>query len=150
VRARKHVVARTPRIEVDHATHEAVVAAFLRATIEGDLPALMAVLDPGVTLTSDGGGHVPAARRPVHGPERVARMLVGLSSQLDPGRQPVPVTVNGAPGLAMLERGATDFVLSLSLQGDRILRVDIIRAPEKLAPLRDTFGSDGDSPNRAR
>ena len=137
-RARKHVAAGTPRLEVDRATHEAVVAAFKHAAIGGDLPTLMTMLDPDVKLTSDGGGKVRAARRPVHGANRVARMLVGLAKLLGTDHQPSPVMVNSAPGLAVLEGDECDFVISLTLEGDRISRVDIIRAPDKLALLRET------------
>ncbi|GAA3112503.1 RNA polymerase sigma-70 factor [Pseudonocardia yunnanensis] len=137
-RARKRVAAGTPRLEVDRGTHEAVVAAFRCASIGGDLPTLMTMLDPDVRLTSDGGGQVRAARRPVHGAGRVARMLVGMARFLRAERQPAAVMVNGAPGLAVLEGDECDFVISLTLDGDRISRVDIIRAPDKLAPLRDT------------
>jgi RNA polymerase sigma-70 factor, ECF subfamily len=138
-RARKHVAAGTPRREVDHATHEAVVDAFRRATAEGDLSALIAVLDPKVTLTSDGGGQARAARRPVHGADRVARMVIGLFHKLDAGHRSLPAMTNGAPGLAVLERDELDFVISLTLLRDRIRRVDIIRAPEKLTRIREQF-----------
>jgi RNA polymerase sigma-70 factor, ECF subfamily len=134
-RARKHVAAGTPRVTVDHATHEAVVAAFRRATIDGDLPSLMTVLDPDVTLTSDGGGKVRAALRPVHGADRVARLLVGLASQLDSDHHPMLVMVNGAPGFASLKGDAYDFVISLTVGDARITRVDMVRAPDKLATL---------------
>jgi RNA polymerase sigma-70 factor (ECF subfamily) len=136
-RARKRVAAGTRRLEVDRTTHEAVVAAFRRASIGGDLPTLMTMLDPDVRLTSDGGGQVRAARRPVHGAGRVARMLVGMARFLRAGREPAPVMVNGAPGLAILQGDDCDFVISLTLDGDRIARVDIVRAPDKLAPLRE-------------
>lgn len=66
-------------------------------------------------------------------------MLVGLSNQLGADHRPMPVMVNGAPGLAMLERDEYDFVLSLTLEHDRISRVNIIRAPEKLAVIRENF-----------
>ncbi|MGP4017563.1 RNA polymerase sigma factor SigJ [Saccharopolyspora sp. 5N708] len=138
-RARKHVVAGTPRVEVDPATHEAVVDAFRRATAEGDIATLMTVLNPAVTLTSDGGGQVRAARRPVHGADRVARMMVGLSKQMGSKHQPMPVLMNGAPGLAMLERDEYDLVISLTLNRKRIYRVDIIRTPDKLTLLHETF-----------
>ena len=138
-RARRHVAAGTPRIEVDHAAHAAVVESFHRATQEGDISALMTVLDPDVTLTGDGGGQIRAARRPVHGADPVARMVVGLSHQRHVEHRPVPVMVNGAPGLAILERDELDLVIALSLERDRICRVDIIRAPEKLARIREQF-----------
>lgn len=136
-RARRHVAAGTPRHEVDRATRDAVVEAFRCATAEGDIAALMAVLDPAVTLTSDGGGQIRAARRPVHGAERVARMVVGLSHQLHDEHRRVPVMVNGAPGLAILDRNELDLVISLTLERDRIFRVDVVRAPEKLARIRE-------------
>ncbi|GAA3049937.1 RNA polymerase sigma-70 factor [Pseudonocardia yunnanensis] len=138
-RARKHVAAGTPRLEVDHATHEAVVNAFRRASVGGDLPTLMTMLDPDVTLTSDGGGQVRSARRPVHGADRVARMMVGgIARLLKSDPPPSPVMVNGAPGLAALNGGTRDFVLSLTLEGNRISRVDLVRAPDKLALSRET------------
>ncbi|MFC0107356.1 RNA polymerase sigma factor SigJ [Kibdelosporangium aridum] len=135
-RARKHVAAGTPRIQVDHATHEAVVTAFKQAVTEGDLPTLMRLLDPEVTLTTDGGGQATAARRPVHGAERVARMLIGMHKKLDGAYEPTPVLVNGALGLAIAGTDRFDFVLSLTVDDDRVSRVDFIRAPEKLALLR--------------
>ncbi|MGP4017561.1 sigma factor [Saccharopolyspora sp. 5N708] len=146
-RARKRVAARTSRV-VDLATHRAVVDAFNRATIKGDLPALMTVLDPAVTLTSDGGAQVRAARRPVHGADRVARMLVSLASLVDYKHQPMPVMVNGAPGLAALECDEFYFVISLTFERSRISRVDIVRAPEKLALYRKS--SESRAPHSCR
>jgi RNA polymerase sigma-70 factor (ECF subfamily) len=138
-RARRHVAAGTPRIEVDHATREAVFEAFRRATEQGDIAALVKLLDPSVRLTTDGGGQIRAARRPVHGADRVARMVVGLAHQMHAGHRPIPVMVNGAPGLALLERGELDLVIALTLERDRICRIDIIRAPGKLAHIREQF-----------
>ena len=40
-----------------------------------------AILDPQVTLVSDGGGVVSAARHPIHGADRVARFLIGIAAQ---------------------------------------------------------------------
>jgi RNA polymerase sigma-70 factor, ECF subfamily len=145
VRARKHVSAGVPRVKVDQATHEAVVTAFRHATAAGDIPALTAVLDPNVTLTSDGGGQVRAARRPVCGADRVARMLTGLFNELGDAQRPAPVLVNGAPGLAVLNGGALDFVLSLTLDGGHIRRVDIVRAPDKLGMLPGPGGAQAES-----
>ncbi|WP_114560048.1 RNA polymerase sigma factor SigJ [Desertihabitans aurantiacus] len=58
--------------------HDAVTRAFARAAGNGDVDALVALLDPSVTLRSDGGGVVSAARRPVLGVDAVARFLVGV------------------------------------------------------------------------
>ena len=97
-RARAHVAAGAPRLDVDAADHRRTVEAFLAATAGGDLAGLLAVLDPDVVLTSDGGGIALAARRPVLGADRVARLLLGAAH-----RQPVvhrAVTINGQAGYA--------------------------------------------------
>src|SRR3954471_16114175 len=73
-RAREHVAARRPRIEVDRAEREQVVDRFLDAVQTGDLEGLLAVLAPDVVMVADGGGEVPAVRHPMAGRERVAKL----------------------------------------------------------------------------
>jgi DNA-directed RNA polymerase specialized sigma24 family protein len=42
--------------------------------------------------------------KPVHGPHRVARFLVGVGHQVAPEDRIIPITVNGGPGFALLGR----------------------------------------------
>jgi RNA polymerase sigma-70 factor, ECF subfamily len=132
-RARRHVADGAPRLTVDPAEHERTVAAFLAAVGGGDLAALVSVLDPSVTLTSDGGGVVSAARRPVHGADRVARFLLGLAAKARPGQSVARVSVNGAAGLVLLDGDEVIAVVSLATHQGRIWRVDLVRAPGKLS-----------------
>ncbi|HEY2695748.1 MAG TPA: hypothetical protein VGJ45_09785 [Pseudonocardiaceae bacterium] len=44
--------------------------------------------------------------KPVHGPHRVARFLVGVGHQVAPEDRIIPITVNGGPGFALLGRAA--------------------------------------------
>lgn len=134
-RARKHVAAGYTRVEVDPTLHHATVAAFTRATTAGDLAGLIAVLDPEVTLTSDGGGQVNAARRPVLGADRVARFLVGLARTASPGQRTEQLIVNGAPGLAILRDDELILVVSLTVQNALVQRVDLVLAPDKIAHI---------------
>ncbi len=50
-------------------------------SLAGDVAATMALLDPDVVLTSDGGPHRHAARRPVIGADRVTRLLVNITQR---------------------------------------------------------------------
>jgi RNA polymerase sigma-70 factor, ECF subfamily len=134
-RARKHITAGAPRIDVNTAEHRTAVAAFSRAAAGGDLAALVAVLDPDVTLTSDGGGAVSTARRPVHGADRVARFMIGVAGKVRSGQRVAPIIVNGAPGLALLQGEQITAVASLTVASSRITRVDLILAPGKLPHL---------------
>jgi len=130
-RARAHVTAGTPRVDVDAATHERVVGAFVLAAAGGDLAGLVSLLDPAVVLTSDGGGVVSAARRPVLGPDRVARFMVGIATKAGAATY-APVVVNGRLGLAALDGVERRAVLSFTVDGGLVTRVDIVLAPDKL------------------
>lgn len=134
-RARAHISARAPRVTVGTAEHAAAVTRFLEAAIGGDLAALVGALDPDVVLTSDGGGQVSAARRPVHGADRVARLLLGLIGRIPPGAEVQVISVNGAVGLGVLSGGQLTTVASLTTAGGRITRVDLVLAPGKLPAL---------------
>ncbi|GAA4702392.1 RNA polymerase sigma factor SigJ [Nocardioides conyzicola] len=131
-RARQHVVAGTPRVAVDATTHDRVVGAFLVAAAGGDLADLMRLLDPSVVLTSDGGGVVNAARRPVVGPDKVARFMAGIARK---DGEVELVEVNGRTGVAFRVAGHLHSVVSFTVDGDRITRVDIVLAPDKLASV---------------
>jgi RNA polymerase sigma-70 factor (ECF subfamily) len=133
-RARAHVTAGAPRLDVDAADHRRAVEAFLAAATGGDLDGLLAVLDPDVVLTSDGGGLVSAARRPVYGADKVARLLFGMSAR-GAGYVLRPVVVNGLAGFGVLgPDGAPYSVCSLTVRDGRVVRVDFVLSPEKLPP----------------
>jgi len=132
VRARAHVAAGAPRTDVAPAQHARTVDAFLAAATGGDLAGLLALLDPDVVLTSDGGGEVSAARRPVHGADRVARFVLGIVAKAEPDDEIRRVLVNGGPGLAVYRAGRLSSVGVLTVDGGRVRRVDLVAAPGKL------------------
>ena len=97
------------------------------------------MLDPGVVLTSDGGGQATAARRPIRGADRVARFLVATAATISAGQRVVPLTVNGGPGLAIAEPdGTASLIGALTVAEGLILRVDLLVAPAKLTRARFT------------
>src|ERR671918_2326403 len=75
-RARGHVAARRPRVSVSATEQQEALDRFLAAIRHGDLQGLLDVLAPDVVIVADGGGVVPAARRPVEGAERVANLVI--------------------------------------------------------------------------
>ena len=72
-RARDHVAARRPRMDVGPREQQEVVERFLAAVTGGELQALLDVLAPDVVLVADGGGVVQAVVNPVVGAKKVAR-----------------------------------------------------------------------------
>ena len=130
-RARKHLQVAAPRLSVDPNEHARVVRGFLEAAAGGDLGALVAVLDPDVVLTTDGGGQVTAARQPVHGSDRVARFVLGVTRKASQ-EQIRLVRVNGTPGIGIFQGDDLAGVVALTIGHGRIARIDFVRAPDKL------------------
>src|SRR5215475_10203800 len=136
-RAREHVQARRPRYATDRETQADVVARFRDACAGGDVAEMMRLLAPDVTVWSDGGGKVTAARRPVVGADNVARWLFGVLAK--PTVQGVGMeiaTVNGEPALLATADGEVVGSLSFELDGDRIVGLRMILNPDKLGGLR--------------
>lgn len=142
-RARKAVHERAPKRTAPADEQQAVLGAFLAAAREGDLQGLLRLLDPDVVLTSDGGGLVQAARRPVRGADKVARFLVGIMEKARPAEVVVELaTVNGEPGVLTWLRpsGEKDLalygVVRVELAPDgRAKQVLLFVNPEKLTRL---------------
>ncbi len=130
-RARRHVDEQRPRFPASADEQRRVVAAFGRAVAEGDLDGLLAVLDPDVVMTADGGGAVVAARVPLRGALRVARAWTAMVRKA-PGGRGALAEVNGAPGLVLEPPDGSRSVLSFTLDAGRITRIDVVRNPAKL------------------
>ena len=133
-RARSHVAARRPRMEVDGAEQRRVVHRFLAALQTGDLQGLMDTLAPDAVLIADGGGVAAAVRQPVLGAKKIANLLGGFARQA-PAAVVESVLLNGAPGARVLLDGAVDTVIGFAFEGGRISRVFAVRNPDKLGRL---------------
>ena len=133
-RAREHVAARRPRVQVDRAEQQQVVDQFLAALRTGDLQVLLDVLAPDVVLVADGGGEAVAVRRPVVGSDRVAPLLSRFKAVV-PGAVVGTVWLNGAPAGRIDLAGELDTAVSLVVEDGKITRIYAIRNPHKLARL---------------
>ena len=132
-RAREHVAARRPRVQVSRAEQRAVVERFLTALRNGDVEGLLGVLAPEVVLRSDGGGVVAAARHPIQGGEGVARFLA-VFAKIAPGARVDTVWLNGAPA-ARIDFNGEVTAVSLVIEGSRITDIYAMRNPDKLTRL---------------
>jgi RNA polymerase sigma-70 factor, ECF subfamily len=132
-RARDHVAARRPRMPVSTTEQQEAVDRFLAAIRDGDLHSLLHVLAPDVVVVADGGGLAPAARRPIQGSERVARLLIGGLRAADV--EVKPVWLNGSPGGRIEIGGEVNAVVSFSVENARITRIYAVSNPHKLAGL---------------
>jgi hypothetical protein len=116
------------------ARQAALVREFKKAWEAADIGALITLLDPGATLTADGGGLASAAPRPIEGGEQAARYLAGLTARAPGGVTLLERTINGQPGLIAQHDGTTVTVLAFDITNDRITHIWAIRNPRKLRP----------------
>lgn len=135
-RAREHVQARRHRFTPHPSTARAVADRFLTAALGGSVTDLLETLAPDVTLYNDGGGKARAALRPIHGADKVARLLAAVGPQYAPLRRQW-LRDGAEPTVLLLTDDDTPAAL-LALEADatsgQIARVYGVVNPDKLTP----------------
>ena len=131
-RARRHLAGGARVRAGDPGEHRELVERFLRATRDGDVDGLLAVLAKDVVSYADGGGKVFAAKIPVEGAERVARYLAGLRAKAPPGVSLRIGRVNGEPAILTYVDGVLHNVIALYVEDGAIRRLFIVVNPDKL------------------
>jgi RNA polymerase sigma factor (sigma-70 family) len=128
-RARRRVRSAAPPPDPDLNRQRAVVDAYFAAAREGDLDALVAVLDPDVVLR--------AHRRDgeaveLHGPAEVVR---GAMSARRAGSYVRAALVNGAAGAVAFDGERPFAVLAFTVIGNCVVTIDVFNDPELVAKL---------------
>jgi RNA polymerase sigma factor (sigma-70 family) len=131
-RARRRVQGAAPDPAADRARQRAVVDAFLAAARGGDFEALLALLDPDVVVRAD-------ASRVVRGARAVAGQALSFAGR---ARVASVALVDGVPGVVVAPQGRPRIVLAFSFRGGRILELEVIADPARLAGL-DLAAVDG-------
>lgn len=140
-RARRAVAEADPPPRAAAAEQRRMLAALADALARGDVEALVSLLAPDAVLVNDGGGRTRAALRPVHGADKIARLLLGLAARYgaDLLADPTPLLVNGELGLRTGGRGETPAsVTVLSVTGGRIVGLYSVLNPQKLSRVPGT------------
>ena len=106
--------------------------AFFAASRDGDFDALLEVLDPEVELRIDGGVLRAEDSLVLHGAEAVAAHTATYS-RLYPFVR--PAVVNGAAGAVVAPRGRVMSVMAFTVTNGRIVQIDALLDPERLARL---------------
>jgi RNA polymerase sigma factor (sigma-70 family) len=131
-RGRRRVRGAAPVPTDDLARQREVVDAFFAAARDGDFERLVSVLDPDVVLRSDGGARRPGVSVVVRGAREVASRAVTYAS-LSPYVR--PALVNGAAGVVVIPHGRPLSVMGFTVAAGRIVEIDALADPERLARL---------------
>ncbi|MEU3299469.1 sigma-70 family RNA polymerase sigma factor [Streptomyces sp. NPDC006678] len=125
-------VGEAPVPDPDLARQREVVDAWIAASRGGDFDALLSLLDPDVVLRVDGGVLAAATTKLVHGAENVAGQAITYQRFAPLARI---VLVNGTVGMVAAPEGKALSVMSLAIVGGKVVRIDILTDPERLARL---------------
>jgi RNA polymerase sigma-70 factor (ECF subfamily) len=137
LRARRQVDEGRPRFEVSRVEREEIVQRFFEAAEEGDSEGLIDLLSADVAMYGDGGGNAPALGKPLHGPDRVSKAMIGFArSGRRFGIRREPVWVNGQPGARFVnEDGELINVVALDILDGEVQAIRSVVNPEKLGHL---------------
>jgi RNA polymerase sigma factor (sigma-70 family) len=138
-RARRRVQGENTVPDADLDTQREVVGAFLAAARDGDFDALVAVLDPDVVLRADTGAAGPGVSREVRGAAAVAGQALTYSRL---GLVVQPALINGAAGSVSTRDGRPFSVGAFTVKDRKIVEIDILADPERLAQLDLTVLGD--------
>ena len=134
-RARQRVRSEKSRFKASDGALRSLINQFMAAADAGDDATLLSLFAKDATLTSDGGGVVPAARRVVHGRSRIARLYLLLAKRLGNRLRKEILIINGEPGLVMYLDGAPLATVSFATDGASITALYTVLNPNKLHGL---------------
>lgn len=137
-RAQEHLGQRQPRYEVSHEQQERLTTQFMRASVTGDMQGLLALLADDVVFTGDGGGKARTGLRPVHGPDKVARGMLGGMRWLPPDTRPAIMQINGQIAIVGFSGDQAVGLVLLDTDGERVHHVYTVVNPDKLHGLKPT------------
>lgn len=137
-RARRQVHAKRRSAVAPLTDAQSVAERFSAAAATGDVQALMDVLAPDVVYLADDGGQVRGTvQRPVHGPDKVARLIIGLLAKGEGmGHMETRMcSYNGMPSVAVVINGVLDQINSIQVTDNVVTAIYCLRNPAKLTTV---------------
>lgn len=128
-RARRRLQGAEAGATVDPARQRDLVRAFLAASRDGDLAALLALLDPEVVLRADPAAVAQGAPRQLSGADAVAALFQQRTRALR------PALIEGLAGAVWAPGGARRGIIEFQLRGGRIVALSLRADPALLGEL---------------
>jgi RNA polymerase sigma-70 factor, ECF subfamily len=128
------------RLQPDKAPHQAaagdreLVSGLLRALASGDVNEVIARLAPDVVCLTDGGPRRRAARRPVIGSSRVARLLIAVARR-NGHLAARSAVVGGLAGAVLWAGDAVEQVMAVTSEDRVITSVYFVGNPDKFTSV---------------
>lgn len=127
-RARRRVRGAEEPARPDRERGRRIVNAWLAAARDGDLGALLELLDDGAVLHADYG----TSAQLVEGARTIAEQAV-LSGRL--AAHSMPILIDGRPGVAAVMHGRVVSIMAFDIEADRIVGLEVLADPKRLESL---------------
>ncbi len=134
-RAKTQLREERPRFAVPAEVHRRLLGDFAAAITDGNLSALRSMLAEGAELIGDGGGKVPSFGQPLVGAQRIAQLFFASTRRHGSDQRIEIANFNGQWGLLRFIEGKLESAQSFETDGERIVRIQVQRNPDKLARL---------------
>ncbi len=138
-RARRRVRGGSATLDADARRRGEVVKAFLAASRGGDFNALLAVLDPDVTLQADVAAIDMGATAPLKGASDVAELFFGGA------RAAGLALIDGEVGLLWRQGGRPRVAFLFTVAADRVTRIDLVADATRLGAMDSIVLEPGSS-----
>ena len=127
-RARRRVRGAEEPARPDRERGRRIVTAWLAAAQDGNIAALLELLDDGAVLHADYG----TSTQLVEGAASIAQQAV-LSGRL--AAHSTPILIEGRPGVAAVMQGRVVSIMAFEIDGERITGLDVLADPQRLDGL---------------
>jgi RNA polymerase sigma-70 factor (ECF subfamily) len=127
-RARRRVRGAEEPARPDRERGRQIVSAWLAAAQDGNIGALLSLLDDGAVLHADYG----TSKHTVEGARNIADQAV-LSARL--AAHSTPILIGGRPGVAAVMNGHVVSIMAFQIEGDRITGLDVLADPARITTL---------------
>ncbi|HEY4295402.1 MAG TPA: RNA polymerase sigma-70 factor [Paraburkholderia sp.] len=140
-RAKTQLRDERPRFAVSRESHLRLLQVFAQALQRGDFAAINGMLAEDAELVGDGGGRVPSFPKPMVGGRRIAQLFYAASLRYDSELRIELALLNGQWALLRFIEGSLESAQSYETDGERIVRIQVQRNPDKLVRLAAAFGA---------
>jgi RNA polymerase sigma-70 factor (ECF subfamily) len=128
-----------PRYVVSRETHHRLLQTFAHALQRGDFAAINSMLAEDAVLMGDGGGRVQSFPKPMVGGRRIAQLFYAAALRYKSGLRVELTVLNSQAALLRFIDGALESAQTYETDGERIVRIQIQRNPDKLARIAARF-----------
>lgn len=131
-RARERVRADKPRFQADEKEREKLIRKFSAASCAGDEKTLLALFADDVSMISDGGGKVMAARKIVRGKTKLAHALAMFGAKSGASLKNILYTINGETGILTFYEEKIFAATTFEFAEGKISAIYRVMNPDKL------------------